>query len=133
MNFFFVYLIALIFFGVLDYLWLGLSGNARNYYLPMHRDIQGSEVEFRMVSATIAYLLLALGVAYFLVDAEKDYCTIILNGIVLGLVVYGVYNGTNHALFKNFRTDMAIKDTVWGMTVFPLTAVLTKYTISLLE
>lgn len=70
-------------------------------------------------SAIIAYLLLALGIYIFIIRPEmntykQDYLNIIIQGMILGLVVYGVYNGTNMATIKEWGVKEFIIDTVWG-------------------
>lgn len=39
-------------------------------------------------------------------------------GALLGLLVYGVYNGTNHAILNDWSLETSIKDTMWGVFVF---------------
>jgi uncharacterized membrane protein len=35
-------------------------------------------------------------------------------GIFFGVIVYGVYNFTNHATFYNYPLSLVIADTLWG-------------------
>jgi len=74
------------------------------------------------VSAAIAYFLLALGIYLFIVRPEltnfkPDYLIIFLKGLALGLIIYGVYNGTNKATINEWGTKESIIDTVWGTTL----------------
>jgi len=66
-----------------------------------------------------AYLLLAFGIYYFIVQPELDnqminYWNILIKGMVLGLVVYGVYNGTNMATINEWGAKEFFVDTIWG-------------------
>jgi uncharacterized membrane protein len=63
-----------------------------------------------LVGGPIAWLLLALGIRYFSAGS-------FLRGMLLGLVVYGVYNATNYAVLTNYNAGTAIADTLWGVFV----------------
>jgi uncharacterized membrane protein len=110
-----IYLIVLVLFGMFDFIYLVLFEEGNNKYIPMHSKIQGSDVSLRYLSAIIAYLLLALGITYFVVNTSKDGWKAIGNGIIFGLVSYGIYNATNYALLKDYELKVAVQDTVWGM------------------
>ncbi len=75
------------------------------------------------LSGMFAYLLLALGIYWFVVRPEiglenqtnqVNYLNIGLKGGLLGLVVYGVYNGTNMATINEWGTKEFFADTIWG-------------------
>ena len=38
----------------------------------------------------------------------------------MGILIYGVYETTNYALFKNWSIFTVILDTLWGGTLFAL-------------
>lgn len=85
-------------------------------------------------SALIAYLLLALGIYVFIIRPEmenykQDYLNIIIKGMILGLVVYGVYNGTNGSTIKEWGTKEFIVDTVWGTMLSGTLAVTSVYLV----
>ena len=66
-------------------------------------------------SALLVWLLLcsAIGVQ----DRPTSYREAGIYGMLVGLVTYGVYNGTNYAILKNWTPKVAILDTLWGMFV----------------
>lgn len=66
-------------------------------------------------SALIAWILLssALGVLH----QPDSLQTSVVYGMLVGLVVYGVYNGTNYAIVKNWPMNIAFMDTMWGIFV----------------
>lgn len=91
-----------------------------------------------LLSAMFAYLLLALGLYMFIVRPEKtnfkpDYWNIFIKGLIMGLVVYGVYNGTNMATISEWGTKEFIIDTVWGTILSGVLAVGSVYLIKLLN
>jgi uncharacterized membrane protein len=70
-----------------------------------------------------AYLLLALGIYWFIVEPEtnnltqllkSNYTNVMGKSALLGLVIYGVYNGTNMATINEWGTKEFIVDTLWG-------------------
>ena len=61
------------------------------------------------ISAVIAYMLLAFGIYYFSVKQHNSF-----NGLILGLVIYGVYNYTNYATIRKYSLNQTLIDTAWG-------------------
>ena len=47
--------------------------------------------------------------------------------MILGAVIYGVYEGTSYALLKNWKISTVIVDTLWGGVLFGLTTFVTYY------
>jgi uncharacterized membrane protein len=86
--------------------------------------IQNSPLDPKVLPAFLAYLLMILGLVFIVFDSiKKDPSENILYlsfryGWVFGLVVYGVYNATNYAIFKNYSIKMALIDTLWGSFVY---------------
>lgn len=78
--------------------------------------IQGSPLQVRWVSAVVVYLLIAAGVTAF--AASPPQVTSALEaagyGALLGLVVYGVYDLTNHATLSAYPLTYALSDMAWG-------------------
>ena len=67
--------------------------------------------------AALVYLLLVLGLSLFVIlPADERTSGTLLRGAVLGLVVFGVFDGTNYCLFgpKVYPADLALKDVAWG-------------------
>jgi uncharacterized membrane protein len=73
------------------------------------------------ISAIFAYILLSVGIYFFIVRPELNnnnnnikYKNIILSGSLLGLIIYGVYNGTNMATINEWGIKESVIDTIWG-------------------
>jgi len=129
-----VYILILVLFLVIDLpviLWLN-----KDMYSNMLNKINGNTIgntTNMIIGGIIAYLLLALAIYYFIVmpaiETSKDnplidYYNIILKGCILGLVIYGVYDGTNLATINNFGMKEAVADMIWGTFLFGLISVL---------
>ena len=54
--------------------------------------------------------MLITGLYYFVIGPNKTS----REGAFFGLVTYGVFDFTNHAILNNYSLPLAIMDTVWG-------------------
>jgi uncharacterized membrane protein len=79
--------------------------------------IQNRPINMKIYGAILCYILLVFGLNYFIINNHKS----ILDAFLLGIVIYGVYETTNYALFDNWTISFAIIDTVWGGILFALT------------
>lgn len=133
------FIIALVLVLILDGLYLGAAGTAKNQYLPAIERIQGVPVSLDYISAGIAYLILAFGLVYFVFLKTENELKIssirsetvfngdsasgsaigkiISNGVAFGIFGYGLYNFTNSALLDNHSVTLGIQDTIWGATL----------------
>ena len=64
---------------------------------------------------------------YFVVDPniksqKTKLSEVLIPGALLGLAMYGVFDGTNHVMFKNYSTSLAIQDTLYGMVATAIAA-----------
>jgi uncharacterized membrane protein len=108
---------------VLDAVWL-TGQNA--YHRQVFAAVQGRPMVFRAGSAAMVYALMIAGLWWFVVRETEDWCAAGLRGAVLGAVVYGVYDFTNHATLARYPLYMALSDFAWGTVLFGLTAATVK-------
>jgi uncharacterized membrane protein len=47
-----------------------------------------------------------------------------MDAFIFGVVIYGVYETTNYALFNKWRMTAVILDTLWGGSLFALTTMI---------
>ena len=83
------------------------------FYSLAVKKIQGNEINFRMYSAVIVYIILITGLYYFVIGPNKTA----KEGAFFGLVIYGVFDFTNHAILDNYSLSLAMMDTIWGMVL----------------
>lgn len=86
------------------------------YFKKYFKYLQNSPAKFRQIPAMITYIILALGLYYFIIKERKP----ILDAFLFGLLIYGVYDFTNYSTITKWTLDFAIKDTLWGGTVFAI-------------
>jgi len=92
----------------IDFPWLYFGSSMSG---PMIKSIQGSDISLRWFPAFMVYVAVA-----YLVHLPKTN----MEAFLLGLCVYGVYDGTNYASLKNYTLTFAVLDTLWGGTLFVL-------------
>lgn len=111
---------------VFDFVWLSLQ---KPMYENMVYKVQYSDLRVRMPGALIAYFLMFVSLAFIIVPLVKNLkiknikdalVASIRYGGILGLVIYGIYNATNFAIFKNYSIEAAIIDTLWGVFIYTL-------------
>jgi len=100
--------------------------------------VQGSALKVNIPSAALCYLLIVLGLYYFVLrhvivpNATSAAASIqtmrIGDGVkaafFLGVLVYGVYETTTLAILKNWDPMTAVVDTTWGGSLFALSTYL---------
>jgi uncharacterized membrane protein len=107
-------LISAFIFISIDFFYLNLI---KNYFGKQIKSVQGSPVSFNLLGAAFCYILLITGLNYFIIKPKKT----IQDAFLLGIIIYGVYETTNLALFKNWSIITVIMDTLWGGILFALT------------
>jgi uncharacterized membrane protein len=112
------FLTALAVFVVLDGIWLGvlMKNFYRTHLAPIARMSEGGLAPLWPVAALV-YLLLAAGIAVFVVPRADSVVGAMANGALFGLVVYGVYDFTNYSTLAAWPVAVTLADIVWGMTV----------------
>ena len=86
------------------------------------RDIQISSLELRIYSTLLCYFCLATIIYYFIIFKKESLTT----SAILGALVYGVFDFTNHAIFKKWTLSIALMDVAWGAILFASVSYLVK-------
>jgi uncharacterized membrane protein len=102
---------------VLDFTYFYLF---RDFMLPLLKKVQKADVKINIMSAIACYLLMVSGLYYFILRKKAP----IKDAILLGLLIYGVYETTNYAFFKDWSPLLVLVDTVWGGILFGTTTFL---------
>ena len=82
--------------------------------------IQNEELQFKMYSAIICYIIMIIGFIYFIILQNRTF----VDAFLLGLVIYGVYETTTLTIFNKWNWKIAIVDTVWGGLLFGVTSLI---------
>lgn len=98
----------------IDYVYLQ---TIKGYFKWQVETVQGSSMKINLWGAALCYLFLVIGIYYFIIKPKRSY----LDAFLLGLVIYGVFETTNYALFRDWAFSTVLIDTLWGGILFALT------------
>ena len=79
--------------------------------------VQRVTMKMRIMSAIACYIFLVGGLYYFIIKNHRS----VMDAFLLGLVIYGVYETTTYAVFKNWSPYLVVIDTLWGGILLALT------------
>jgi uncharacterized membrane protein len=91
-------------------------------------NVQNMPIKFQMrniISAIICYMVLILGLNFFILSQNKSP----FDAFLLGILIYAVYETTNYAIFDKWPITIVVIDTLWGGILFAFTT----YLITLLR
>jgi uncharacterized membrane protein len=115
-------LISAILFVTIDFIYLKLM---KGYFEKQIQKVQGSPIKINYLGAALCYIFLIIGLNYFIIKPKKS----VNEAFLLGIIIYGVYETTNYAIFKEWSVLTVFADTLWGGILFASTT----YIINLLR
>jgi steroid 5-alpha reductase family enzyme len=125
MKYLSLYLAGLLMILAIDFVWLGFV--ARNFYQAQFGSLM-RQGNIPYWSAFLTWMLIVLGILLFVISRRlKSIRHSVLLGVILGLVVYGVYDFTNYATIQNWTLKMTFVDILWGMALSGLTTLFMSY------
>ncbi len=109
-------------------LFLTLIGSAiiipvDSVYLTLNKDFYSDIIDpneqLNITYAVLTWILIVLSIQLIILSQSNlDGTKAFVNGVLLGLAMYGVYNFTSAALYPSKWTNkIIIGDTLWGMTI----------------
>ena len=121
------FLLAAVGFPVLDGLWFGvlMAGFYRRELSGIAR-MQDGRLAPVWAAVVPVYVLLALGVAVFVVPRAPDLWSAAKYGALLGLIVYGVFDLTNFSTLANYSPTLTLIDMSWGVVATAVCAAVVK-------
>ena len=91
----------------LDAIYLGIT---KPFWGNVVSSVQDGKMNIRHFSALGVYALLLVGLNYFVLRKGSKP----MDGLLYGIVVYGIYELTNHAIFDRWPLEAIYLDTLWG-------------------
>lgn len=114
-----LFVVAFITFFLTDMIWLGFI--AKSWYLDQYKPwlrLTDNQLIPLWWPTLLVYFFFALAVVVFALPlAGQSLSSTLCYGAVLGAVIYGVYDFTCLAIFKDFPIRMGIIDWFWGITL----------------
>lgn len=119
------YIITILIVLIVDFIWLYI--NRSNYNL-LVRKVQGSNIQLNFIGAALSYSCVLAALFLFSIptikreyqnDKNKSILGLSMKyGGTMGIIIYGVINASNIAVFKNYDIYISIMDTIWGFVIF---------------
>ncbi len=94
----------------LDLLWLGVIGV--NFYKQHLGFLMRPQPLW--ASAAFVYLAIPLAVVLFALPKATSATSAFLWSALLGILIYAIYEFTNHSLFTGWPLVVVLVDTLWG-------------------
>ena len=130
MNIYLKYFIICLVIIFLDIAWISLNFST---YSKSILKIQKASLNLRYEHAIIAYILILFSVLYVAIPftsqnikngnnntVENKLLQSFLYGGAVGFSIFGIYNFTSLAIYKDLDFSIAITDTIWGTTLYTL-------------
>jgi uncharacterized membrane protein len=106
---------------LVDSVYLSFS---KHHFSRVVRSIQKTDMNIDIWGAILSYSALIVGFYWFIASRHSSS---LMDAVILGWVIYFVFDGTNKALFKNYGWDSVILDGVWGGLLFGIVYIILKY------
>ena len=88
--------------------------SAKHFFNAQIKAVQKTDLALNLTSTLLCYIILTTGIFYFAIYKKLS----LIETALLGLFVYGVYETTTHAIFKEWKWITVLMDTVWGAILF---------------
>jgi uncharacterized membrane protein len=131
MNIYVKYLIVAVVLMVLDVAWILMN---LSVYSKAVLAVQKSPMRLRNEHAIIAYIIILFSIFYVAIpfttqniknidaiSVENKLLKSFMYGGAVGFSIYGIYNFTSLAIYKDMDSSIGIMDTLWGTTLYTLT------------
>ena len=130
MNIYLKYFIICLVIIFLDIAWISLNFST---YSNAILKVQKASLNLRYEHAIIAYILILFSVLYVAIPftsqniknesnntVDNKLLQSFLYGGAVGFSIFGIYNFTSLAIYKDLDFSIAITDTIWGTTLYTL-------------
>lgn len=120
------YIVTSIALLTLDIIWLTVN---RNTFGSLISSIQNKPVTMNIPVAALAYVAVLLSIFFIAVPLaqqamEKKKLSVVHASLVygggVGFLIYAIYHFTNMAAFSKYSWNAALRDMLWGTTLYSL-------------
>jgi uncharacterized membrane protein len=108
-----LFLITAILLVVIDFIYLNII---RSYFENQVKIVQGTPLKVNFLGLILCYIFLIFGLNYFIIKSKRTA----YDAFLLGILIYGVFETTNYALFNKWSIFTVILDTLWGGSLFAI-------------
>tara|TARA_X000000950_G_scaffold37328_1_gene39868 strand:- start:389 stop:772 length:384 start_codon:yes stop_codon:yes gene_type:complete len=89
----------------------------KNRFVKQIEKITCKPIVIRFSSVVACYIILTIGVYYFVIYKNSS----LVDSGLMGFMIYGIFETTNLAIFKDWNIVNAVIDSIWGGLLFVLT------------
>jgi uncharacterized membrane protein len=120
-------IIASIALLIIDGVWIGIIMKPK--YDETVKHIQGDVIQLNFIAANLAYIFLLIGLYYFVLSRinTNNPFRAFIEGAMYGMAVYGTFDFTSAAIFKNYHFSTALIDLSWGTFLCGISSFITIY------
>ncbi len=88
-------------------------------------DINGGQVlKTEFIQSILTYVILTFALFYFVITTNASKEMKVINGALLGLCIYGVYEMINGSYIDKWKANTITTHTLWGGLIFGITTFL---------
>jgi len=106
-----LFLTFMIILVIIDSIWV-LGAN--KLHSSVVKRVQKSELSVDLIAALMFYLLVPLAYIFLILPLSKNETDAFKYGILLGALMYGTFDLTNKAIFKDYPWSYTVADMTWG-------------------
>jgi uncharacterized membrane protein len=118
--------VVIVLFLIFDFLYVSTVASK---YSMMISNIQNAPFQINAISAMLSYVVLIITLVFVVfpyatktISSDRGFTSLVkasfFSGFLIGFAIYGVFNTTNVAIFKDYSIALALLDTLWGSTLF---------------
>ena len=108
----FILIIVLV---VLDLLWINLF--MKEKYELLFNDILKNKMTLKLLPAMFTYALMIFALYYFVLQNSENSQQALIKGCLMGLIMYGVYDGTLYSFLPIDDYKIGVLDVSWGIFI----------------
>ncbi len=126
-----LYLTCFLTILLIDYIWLALI--MKSFYIEKLRPIgliTGDTLQPVYWAAFAVYAVLSVGIVQFALpklSLDTAWMTVFGTGALLGFIIYGTYDFTNHSTLKDWPLSLTLIDLAWGSFLCGLVTTVARY------
>ena len=106
-----LFLTFMIILVIIDSIWV-LGAN--KLHSSVVKRVQKSDLSVDLIAALMFYLLVPLAYIFLILPLSKNETDAFKYGILLGALMYGTFDLTNKAIFKDYPWSYTVADMTWG-------------------
>lgn len=115
------YIKFIVIYIVIDLVWIL---GARKMHANTVEKVQGSVMQVDPIPAALYYLLAPLAYIFIIKPYSKNLTDVIKLAALIGFLMFGTFDLTNKAIFKNYPWSYTIMDIMWGISSITTVSVL---------